>query len=455
MNFSNALRDRVTDAMARWAVPGVTVGTLSTERVETWAFGVVALDTQFPVRTDTLFQIGSISKPFTATLLMTLVERGELGLDEPVTTYVPDLILADPEAPDKITPRHLLTHQAGFWGDWFADFGLGDTAIERFVAQYGRLPQTFEPGTHWAYNNCGYILAGLIAARITGKTFEQALYDLVIRPLGLEHTVLSAAEAIAYPVAVGHTVDPHTGEARIARSFLRPRARNAAGGVLASIDDVLRFAELHLRPDGSVLSPQAVARMRESQVDTFEAGASWGLGFKIEQYEGGTVVGHGGATNGFRALLQMVPEQEFAVAILTNGDNGSQLAGEIADWILAERLGIRPVEHPTVPLDSAELERLTGVYTQPYGRIEIRSQAGELEGRQTTFSPYSEVEGEVTGKWFRLRTIGDGRAIVEDGELQGNQIKFWDAEDGGIRFLQAGGRLYFPDAWPFTMGDEA
>lgn len=455
MNFSAALGDLVKDSMARWAVPGVAVGTLSPERIETWTFGVVALDTQFPVRSDTLFQIGSISKPFTATLLMALVERGDLGLDQPVTAYVPDLILADPEAPDKITTRHLLTHQAGFWGDWFADFGLGDMAIERFVAEYGRLPQLFEPGTHWAYNNCGYILAGLIAARVTGKTFEAALQELVIDPLGLDHTVLSAAEAIAFPVAVGHTVDSDSGEARIARSFLRPRARNAAGGVLASIDDVLRFAELHLRPNSTVLPPQAVERMREPQVETYEAGASWGLGFKIEQYEGGTVVGHGGATNGFRALLQMVPSEGFAVAVLTNGDNGDQLAGEVADWILAERLGIRPVQHETVDLDAAELERLAGLYVQPYARMEIRAKDGRLEGRQTTHSPYSEIDREVIGQWFGLRPIGDGRAIVEDGDLKGSQFKFWDAEDGSVRFLQAGGRLYFPDAWPFTMGDES
>ncbi len=452
MSRPNPLGDVVADSMRRWGVPGVAVGTISPERRETWTFGVTALDTRHPVRADTAFQIGSVTKPFTATLLAILAERGRMALDSPVIDYVPDLSLADPEAARLIKVRHLLTHQAGFWGDWFEDFGLADDAIERFVAQYYRLPQMFEPGAMWAYNNCGYILAGLVASRVTGVTFERSLSDLLLKPLGLEHTFLSAAKAIAYPVAVGHTVDSENRQPEIARHFLRPRARNPAGGILASIEDVLSFAELHLLAHGPVLSRVAVDRMHQRIVDTFEYQTSWGLGFKVESYGAVEIVGHGGATNGFRALLQMAPSERFAVAILTNSDGGNQLATEIANWILKEQLNIQPTEPPTIELDESEAKRLSGTYVQPYGRIEIKASGGQLEFRQISDSPYSETSGEQVGEWQGLRSVGDRRMVVAGGDLKGSQLKLWDAADGSIRFLQAGGRLYLPDSWDYEVG---
>jgi CubicO group peptidase (beta-lactamase class C family) len=449
----DALRGVALKSMETWSVPGMAIGVETPEGREVLPLGVTALDTEFPVRPDTLFQIGSISKPFTATLLMCLVEDGQIDLDVPVTTYVPGLRLGDPAAPGKVTARHLLTHQAGFWGDWFDDFGMADDAIERFVAAYADLPQMFEPGTMWAYNNCGYILAGLIAARVTGQTFEDALRERVIEPLGLDHTVLSAAEAIAFPVAVGHTLDPETREARIARQFLRPRARNPAGGVLASVEDVLTFARSFLNLDGALLSQATVAAMRERQVETYEAGAAWGLGFKVDDYGGTEVVGHGGATNGFRALLQMAPDHGLAVAVLTNGDGGSQAAGEVSDWILGQRLGIAPRELPGIEASPIELEQLGGTYEQPYATLGIRVTGHNVQGRLITHSPYSEQDEEQVGDWIGLRPVGEDRFVVESGDLRDAQLKFWKTGFGAVRFAQLGGRMYVPGSWEHLMGE--
>ncbi|CAN5489917.1 hypothetical protein BH23CHL2_BH23CHL2_00630 [soil metagenome] len=447
MAFHDELRAVALTAMNRLSVPGAAIGVISTERRDICTLGVTALDTQFEVRSDTLFQVGSVSKPFTATLLVTLKESGRLDLDAPVTDYIPDLQIGKQSAVAKIKVRHLLTHQAGFWGDWFEDFGLGDDAIERFVAEYGRLPQQFEPGTMWAYNNCGYILAGLVASRVTGKTFEDALREFVLDPLDLDHTVQSAAEAIAYPAAVGHTNDPEDGTPEIARQYLRPRARNPAGGVLASIEDVLTFAEFHLGKQDGPVSNAGLEAMREPQVGTHEAGVSWGLGFRIEQRDGAILVGHGGATNGFRADLTLVPDREFSVAVLTNSDSGSRFTGEIVDWVLERHLGIVPVEHKTVDLSESDRERFAGVYDQPYGSIEVQPSDDGLRGRMTTDSPYSERTKPHTGPWFGLRHIGDGRFVVADGDLKDAQIKIWTWDDGSVRYLQAGGRLYVPGTW--------
>jgi CubicO group peptidase (beta-lactamase class C family) len=134
----------------RWTVPGMAIGVLRGGDVETYGFGVASLETEFPVRADTLFQIGSISKVFVATLVMQLVEQNKVDLDAPVATYLPELRLADEQAQQTITLRHTLTHTSGIYGDCFDDFGWGDDALTTFVASFHTLPQVTAPGELWA-----------------------------------------------------------------------------------------------------------------------------------------------------------------------------------------------------------------------------------------------------------------------------------------------------------------
>jgi CubicO group peptidase (beta-lactamase class C family) len=127
------LDEVVRDAMAEWQIPGVTVAVLHGGKVETHGYGVISLETNYPTRPDTLFQVGSNSKVFTATLVMRLVEAGLLDLDTPIGDYLPDLRLADPRAATTVTLRHLLSHTSGLEGDRFEDTGEGDDAVARYV----------------------------------------------------------------------------------------------------------------------------------------------------------------------------------------------------------------------------------------------------------------------------------------------------------------------------------
>ncbi|MGD9892590.1 MAG: serine hydrolase domain-containing protein, partial [Dehalococcoidia bacterium] len=116
-----ALEQLVSEQMREWSVPGVVVGILHDGQIETWGFGVTSIETEQPVTGDTLFQIGSITKVFTATLIMQLVDEGRLDLDAPVRSVLPSFRLEDDAATESVTPRHLLTHTTGFFGDRFDD----------------------------------------------------------------------------------------------------------------------------------------------------------------------------------------------------------------------------------------------------------------------------------------------------------------------------------------------
>lgn len=438
------LRTAAQAGLDRFEIPGAVVGVLSDGQIQVSSFGVVSLETGFPVRPDTAFQIGSVTKPYTASLVMALVERGLIHLDEPVRKHLPDLTLADEAAAQMITPRMLLNHTGGFWGDWFADFGLGDDAMQRFVDRYDQLHQLTPPGTHWTYNNCGYILAGHLAAQVLDTTFDDALRREVLEPLGASRTFLSAAEAIAYPVAVGHLYSEHGHTHSVAHQYLRPRCRNPAGGVVATASDVLRFARMHLEPKDGSLSAETVRQMHEPSIETYERGVSWGLGFSVEKRRGGTVVGHSGSTNGFQALLEMVPAQGLAVVVLTNSDRGGAACREIASSVLEELAGITPVDHPTVDVEPEWLEQLAGIYDQPYASMEVRVRDDRLEARYQSRSPYSEAGEEPFTSWEGLRPIAHDTFMFIDGDASGSQVRFWFDDRGAVRFAQSGGRLYLP-----------
>jgi CubicO group peptidase (beta-lactamase class C family) len=240
------LDEVVRDAMAEWQIPGVTVAVLHDGKVETHGYGVISLETNYPTRPDTLFQVGSNSKVFTATLVMRLVEAGLLDLDTPIEDYLPDLRLADPRAATTVTLRHLLSHTSGLEGDRFEDTGEGDDAVARYVAGAGHWAQNTAPGEFWSYCNSGFGLAGRIVEVAAGASFEAAMKERVFVPLGLERSFYFAHEAIVYSAAAGHTQLPGEDAPHVALPYHIGRRAHPAGGIIASAGDLLTFLCFHM-----------------------------------------------------------------------------------------------------------------------------------------------------------------------------------------------------------------
>ncbi len=182
--------------MAHYHVPGVAVGVYNDGVQQVGGLGVTNVDHPLAVNEETLYQIGSISKTFTGTTAMRLVEQGKLDLDAPIRTYLPDLKLADADATERATMKHLLTHTGGWVGDYFDDLGAGDDALAKMAVQMATVPQVAPLGTLWSYNNAGFYLAGRVIEVITGKPFEAAVQELVLDPLGMEHTYFFARNVI-------------------------------------------------------------------------------------------------------------------------------------------------------------------------------------------------------------------------------------------------------------------
>jgi CubicO group peptidase (beta-lactamase class C family) len=322
----------VADAATELGVPGVAVGIYLEGEEQYAVHGVTSLENPLPVDEETLFQFGSTGKTFTATTIMRLVEQGRVDLDAPVRTYVPELRLKDDDVARQVTVLQLLNHSAGWQGDYFEDTGRGDDAVAKYVETMADLEQVYPLGSQASYNNAALVLAGRVIEKVTGKTYEDAVKELVLEPLGLEHTFASLDDIMTRRFVVGH-VHHQDGTITVARPWALPRSVNPAGGWSANVRDQVAWARFHLGDgrgkDGEqVLSRALLDRMK---VETFSLGGSAigdavGISWLLKDVGGVRMVGHGGSTNGQRAAFQMVPARDFAVVVL--GAERSSVARE-------------------------------------------------------------------------------------------------------------------------------
>jgi CubicO group peptidase (beta-lactamase class C family) len=332
------------------------------------AAGVLSMTTGVEATTDSVFQIGSVTKLWTSSLVMQLVDEGRVDLDATIRTYLPGFRIADEDAAAQITVRQLLTHTSGFEGDIFTDTGVGDDCVERYLGVLHDVPQLFPPGSMWSYNNAGFSVLGRLVEVLREKPYDACLHEHLIGPLGIAHAATSPYEAIMFRAAVGHIQPEQDAPFAPAKLWALSRSNIPAGSMFAmSARSLLAFARMHLddgrAKDGTqVLAAGTPARMhaREAVLPRLgHYGDSWGLGFeRFERVDGSesVVVGHDGATIGQYAFLRMVPDAGVAVVLLTNGGNAASLYADVVGHVLAELTSVRLPAPPVPPADPAPID---------------------------------------------------------------------------------------------------
>lgn len=342
------LRERLPGLAEEHDVPGVAVAVDAGGRVVEAAAGVLSTATGVEATVDSVFQIGSVTKVLTATLVMQLVAEGLVELDAPAETYLPGFRDA--------TVRQLLCHTAGFEGDVFTDTGKGDDCLERYVDLLADVPQIFEPGEMFSYNNAGYSVLGRIVEVVRGEPFDRCMRDHLFTPLGMTHAANDPYEAILHRAAVGHL------GGRPAPVWAMARSNAPAGSMLAMTPrDLLAFARAHL-------ADERLRAMREPQVDLPDIGwgTAWGLGWELYDLPGGPVFGHNGNTIGQSAVLRVDPGRDVAVAVFTNGGDRKPLMRKILDRVVES-----PAEPVPDPAARPDVRRCAGVYLSSTSRTTV------------------------------------------------------------------------------------
>lgn len=382
------LAERLTLLLAelgpRYGVPGATLAVLTPDGVVEAAHGVINKRTGVEATPDAVHQIGSISKVWTATLVMQLVDEGLVDLDAPVTTYLPGFRISEESVSRQVTVRHLLTHTSGIDGDLFLDTGRGDDAVARYVEAMAELSPVHPIGAAMSYCNSGYTLLGHLVATLRGGTWEQVVRERLFAPLGLQRAGTLPEEALLHRAFVGHALPPGTDPAALGEAWADAqvpvpvwgisRSAGPAGLIHATSAEVLAFARLHLSgglaPDGTrLLSEESVRAMQVPQVpvpDRWTLGTHWGLGWFLDTWDGHPVYGHDGATLGQNSFLRVLPDSGVAISLGANGGRMRELFEALLARLVPELAGheVRELLQASGQALPADAEQWAGTYSR-------------------------------------------------------------------------------------------
>ncbi|MFK4039117.1 serine hydrolase domain-containing protein [Nonomuraea wenchangensis] len=384
-------RGRLAELIAAYEVPGSALAYLHGGELTELAAGTLNAATGVEATPDSLFQIGSITKVWTATLLMLQAERGRLTLDTPVREVLPDFRVADEEVSRAVTVRHLLTHTSGIDGDLFLDTGRGDDCVAKYVEACAGLAQNHPLGVTQSYCNSGFVIAGRMLERLTGKLWDDLVREELAGPLALTHTWTLPEDVLRFRAATGHL----DGGAPAPRWGLM-RAMGPAGLICARPADVVAFARAHL--EGGLLADPAA--MWEPQVDIpnpHTLGPQWGIGWILDEWDGHRVISHGGNTIGQHAMLWAVPGTGTVVCVTANGGHSGAFTRAVATELFARLDGLTvppELEPPATPVE-VDAARHAGVYERTGARLTVTARDGGLRLRGENTGPLADLSEPV------------------------------------------------------------
>ena len=446
----NGFEDYVRKAMKEWEVPGVAVAIVKGDQIVlAKGYGVRKVGEAAVVDERTLFAIGSSSKAFTAAAIAILVDQGKVKWDDPVTKYLPGFEMYDPYVTRELTVRDLLTHRSGLQrGDflWYGSEIDRDEILRRarFLKPSWSLRSTF------GYQNIMYLAAGQLIAKVSGKTWDEFIQQRIFAPLSMS---ASSTSISAFKTA-DNVSSPH---AKVDEKVQVISWRNIdniapAGSINSNVLDMAQWVRLQLDQgsiqNNRVFSAAAAKEMHASQtIIRFEPPyamyypeahfLNYGMGWFLSDYRGRKVVEHGGAIDGMRAQVALIPEEKLGLVILSNL-NGSALPVALMYRIFDSFLGAPPRDW------SADLLKTTKTLEQQ-GKAAEKKQ----ESDRTTGTKPSVALDKYAGT-YRNDLYGDIKVTNTDAKLNfrfgpafTSDLEHWHYDTFRARFFAAGDAKIF------------
>ena len=420
------LQPQVDKIFSRWnaGTPGCAVGaSVKGQTVVRSGYGMADLERDVPIRPGTVFEAGSVAKQFTAAAVLLLERDGKLSLDDPVHKHIPEL----PDYGVAITIRQLLQHTSGL-RDWealvtlsglrYGTFRRGDGDVLELLRRQRSL--NFAPGTRWEYVNTGYSLAATIVARASGMSFADFTASRIFQPLGMTDTSWQVdlgrvikGRALGYGERDGMTVVD-----------LPILLADGAGGLLTTVDDLLRWNQNSERP---IVGDAAFVRALQQRT-TFADGRTheYAFGQVVDTYRGVPEADHGGTFAGYRSYVSRYPDQQVSIAVLCNSAaaNPTSYGKALAQLLLGDALQ-PPSSPPSIGgrgLSDPEISRFAGMYRrspQPGVVRIVRDGTGLLFNGAAPLTPVSatRLTRVDTGDTMDFDDNGRARYVDEFGTV--------------------------------------
>ena len=363
-------------------------------------YGSANMEWNIPNQPDTKFRLGSITKQFTALLIVKLAEKGKIKLDVPITTYLPDY---PKENGDKITINNLLTHTSGIPNYTSAPNFLKEKAKNPyspadFVKTFSGLPLEFKPGEKFAYSNSGYFLLGYIIEKITGKTYEQYLQEIIFTPFKMVNSGYDHSDIIIKNRAAGYEKQ---GKKIVNASYLDMSIPYAAGSLYSTVEDLYLWDQALYT--NKLLSEKSMESLFKPYILMGDGG--YGYGWFLSEITIGTkkvkLIEHGGGINGFNTNISRIPSDKILIVLLNN--TGRAVLSEMTENI-RNILYNQPIDQPKKSM--------------AFELLEVFSEKGVKGGTETYAKlkndpTYGIKEGDMNNVGYQLLQTGKKKEAIE------------------------------------------
>jgi CubicO group peptidase (beta-lactamase class C family) len=442
----NGFDDYVNKALREWEVPGLAIAIVKDDRIVlAKGYGVRKLGDPAPVNERTLFAIGSSSKAFTAAAIAMLVDEGKLKWDDPVTKYLPGFELYDPYVTRELTVRDLLSHRSGLERGDFLWYG-SDYDRDEILRRTRYLKPTWSLRSTFGYQNLMFLAAGQLVARVSGKTWDEFIRQRIFTPLSMT----ASSTSIRDLKNADNVASPH---AKIEDKVEVIPWRNIdniapAGAINSNVVDMAQWVRLQLAQGEyqkqHLLSSGAAKEMHTSQtvirldppLSLFYPEAhflNYGLGWFLQDYRGRKVVEHGGAIDGMRAQVAMIPEEKLGLVILTN------MGGTILPLPLMYRIFDAYLGAPQRDWSADMLKTVKGFEEQGKA-AQKKAEAEQVKGTRPSLA-LAEYAGT-----YKNDLYGEVKVTHENGKLGmrfgpsfTSGLEHWHYDTFQAKFVAAGG----------------
>jgi len=423
----DSLVEQLEQQRQAFHVPGMAIAVVKDDEIVlTHGFGVADIETETPVTPETIFAIGSTTKAFTATLVGMLVDEGKMSWDDPITAYLPYFAMDIDSAEEsvEITLRDLLSHRTGFvrMGLLFASGEIPREEILRdaiAAEPYAGFREKFY------YSNVMYMAAGIAAGKVVNKDWDMLLAECIFEPLGMDSSSTSISEAQADPrLSLGYLWDDNL-QAYKPRPMRNIDNIGPAGSINSNVVDMAQWLRL-LLGHGEYQGQRLISeeQLRESWTSHIEisGGISYGLGWMIQEWEGQTVIQHGGNVAGFSAQVALIPDANVGFVLLTNA-SVSHLPPQSINLVWEALLG---EQEEAEPEDETEgYGAYVGTYITEFGPLKDRAYTVLVQNDRLALDAAGEAvyelkEPDAAGRWYFVAT--NEAAVSFERDTDGNVV---------------------------------
>jgi D-alanyl-D-alanine carboxypeptidase len=375
----------IANDIAARAAPGLSAAVVcDAGTVSQKGFGAADLERATPAMPDTVYAVGSITKLFTATMLMQLRDAGKLRLDDPVQDYVADVPVPHrhPGAP-AITFRHLVTHTSGLAKD--SPAGHWDSVhfppVEVMMQKLAETEQPYPPGRQWKYSNLGIALLGYSLARIAGQSWESYIHDHILSPLAMHDSAPRLAEKQRAKLAQGYA-RPAAGWPPAPLAHQDLGGIGAGGSLHSTVADMAKFIAQQFAEAPKLLRRASIEEMHRPQ--WVDENWQWGqgIGWRVHRADdGSTRIEHGGGVWGYTCRVLLSVPERIGVAVFTNGSDGNvgmSVSDRVLDLLVPAIRRIAARHVPAAPSAPLEWQRYVGRYRWVLGDAEVLLRHGHL-----------------------------------------------------------------------------